>query len=90
MYVWNVGSGNPVAVGKGHAGKVTAVGFGADGNRVVSAGEDGTVRVWNAADGKELHQFKHDGPVYTLAMAPDGKRVFTGGADKTIRLWQLP
>ena len=90
VYIWNTGTKEPSATGRGHKGRVNGIEFTLDGSRVVSAGEDGTVRVWEAATGKELAQFKHNGPVYALAMSPGGKQVLTGGADKTIRLWQLP
>jgi WD40 repeat protein len=34
---------------RGHAGPVRAVTFSADGRRLLSAGEDGVIRVWNTA-----------------------------------------
>lgn len=89
MSVWKVGTSAPVVQWRSPSALRTAA-FTLDGARVVSGGEDGTVRVWDASTGKELHHYKHDGPVYALAMSPGGKRVLTGGADKTIRLWQLP
>lgn len=89
VVVWSVKDKKTVARAKGHTGRVSAIGFTADGQRFVTTSWDGTVRVWDAI-GKELHQYKHDGPVYALALSPGGKRVLTGGADKTVRLWQLP
>jgi hypothetical protein len=90
LYIWNRGTGAPAAVGKGHTARIHAIAFTPDGARAVSASYDGTLRVWDTSNGKELAQFKHDGAVCALAMSPGGKRVLTGGADKTIRLWQLP
>jgi len=38
----------------GHAGTIGAVKFSADGMKLVSAGADKTIRVWDVADGKEI------------------------------------
>lgn len=39
---------------EGHDGEVTAVVHDADGRRLISAGEDGTLRIWNQQTGVEL------------------------------------
>src|SRR5207249_3924691 len=38
---------------KGHEGRVMGVAFTRDGKTLVSLGDDGIVRYWNTADGKE-------------------------------------
>jgi WD40 repeat protein len=60
------------------------------GDQVIAAG-DKTVRVWNAADTKEVKTFDaHDGPVVDLGISADGQRLVTAGADKTVKVWSLP
>jgi WD40 repeat protein len=67
--IWDLSEGEKDAlVVKGIAGAVNGIAFSPDGKQLVSAGSDGSVRVWNAEDGTELHALKghveavEDGP----------------------------
>jgi hypothetical protein len=63
----------------GHAGGVNAVAFGADGKTIVSGGADRSVRVWDAATGKERLKVA-DGKqeVACLAVAPTTGVILVG------------
>ncbi|MFB2971887.1 AAA-like domain-containing protein [Aerosakkonema sp. BLCC-F183] len=72
---------------KGHQGQVWSVSFSPDGKRIVTTGDDNTVRLWNPA-GKLLATLNsHQGEVKSLTFSPDGQRIATAGTDGTIRLW---
>ncbi|WP_018635811.1 DUF4062 domain-containing protein [Parafrankia elaeagni] len=57
----------------GHAGPVLALALGPGGSWLVSAGEDGTVRRWDARTGRQIGVIGDGGrPVRSCALAPDG------------------
>jgi WD40 repeat protein/DNA-binding SARP family transcriptional activator len=70
---------------RGHSGSVWAAQASPDGERVVSAGEDGA-RVWDLATGAAT-VLDGRGPVYSVGFTPDGQRVATAGADGIVRIW---
>ena len=62
--------------------------FSPDGTRVVTASEDRTARLWDAATGKPLGEpMKHADAVGYAAFSPDGTRIATASQDETARLW---
>ncbi len=72
----------------GHVGPVTALTASAsDKGQLISGSGDGTIRIWNLADGKELRQSNHGAAVTALAVRPDGKQLASAGADNLIKLW---
>jgi WD40 repeat protein/serine/threonine protein kinase len=80
----------PLNVLEGHAGPATAVAMGPDGKTAVSAGRDGTLRVWDLPVGRELRTLRgHEGMILALALSPDGRRALTGGSDRTLIHWNL-
>ncbi len=72
----------------GHTGAVLGVAISADGRCIVSASDDGTVKVWDAASGQEKFTLMgHSGPVRGVAISADGRRIVSASDDKTMRVW---
>ena len=69
-------------------GGATSASFSPDGARLVTAGVDGTVRVWNTSTGAEALTLKgHTARVNSASFSPDGKLVVTASDDSTARVW---
>ena len=75
---------------KGHAGKVTALRFTPDGKRLVSAGDDRTIRQWDVTTGKVIAILKgHMAPIIATTITADGKILLSVGQDGSVLLWDL-
>jgi eukaryotic-like serine/threonine-protein kinase len=72
----------------GHEGPVIHLAFSPDGGRLVSSSQDQTVRLWEAATGRELAVARgHGAAIEAVSFSPDGRRVASGSDDGTVRLW---
>ncbi len=78
--------GSPIRALEGHTKAVRAVAFVPGGAGAISAGLDGTIRVWDLAAGK-ARVWMAPAPVHALAVSGDGRRLVTGDAAGAVRLW---
>lgn len=73
----------------GHTENVRAVAFNGNGDRIVSAGMDNTVRLWDTVTGQPLAVWPGLTDRIAVAFSADGSRVAAGSSDTTIRLWDV-
>lgn len=71
----------------GHSAPITALATWGNGSQIISASRDGTARVWNVEDGRQIRDVNHGAAVIALAARNDGKRFATAGEDNVVRLW---
>jgi WD40 repeat protein len=81
-------SGRLVSTLRGHTDVVNSVQWRRDSKLVVTASDDGTARIWEAASGVPLLQLDGSrGAVSTAAFSPDGGSVATASDDGYARVW---
>ena len=69
----------------GHTGPINDVAV--SGVRLATAGQDGTLRVWDM-DGNQLAVLRgHAGPASCVVFSPDGRELLSGGDDGAVRTW---
>ena len=75
VHVWN------------HTAAANTVAFSPDGRQLLSAGADGTARLWNRESGTAGTVLPHPQEVAQALFSPDGKRILTLCRDGRARCW---
>ena len=77
-------------VPQAHQGPVLAVVITRDGQTVISAGAEGTLRRWDRR-GNALGEamVSQDSPLVALALSPDGQTLLSGRADGLVEQWSV-
>ncbi len=66
------------------------IAFSPDGRRLVTAGVDSCIRVWDLATGAELHRLKEDGNdniIWHVSFSPDGAILASSAGNGSTCLW---
>ncbi|MET0136285.1 MAG: protein kinase [Kibdelosporangium sp.] len=76
----------------GHKGAVTALAVSADGSVAASGGRDGTLRLWDVPNRRQLAILDDTGGWYrTLAMSTNGRILAVASLDKAnVTVWNVP
>ncbi|PAW79109.1 MAG: hypothetical protein B9S32_03900 [Verrucomicrobia bacterium Tous-C9LFEB] len=69
---------------------ITALEWSPEGDRIAAGSADGALKIFNAADGKELWSLEgHEQGLDSLSWRPDGKALASGGQDGQVKFWFL-
>ena len=73
---------------RGHTSYIRSAAYSPDGKFILTASDDRTARVWNAATGQSVAELKgHTAGVRSAAYSPDGRFIITAGSDPTVWVW---
>jgi WD40 repeat protein len=87
--IWDLATGKAGRILGGHSGGVTDAAFSPDGRSVVTASEDGTVRIWDVSTGTERSKLPHDAYVSSARYSPDGTLLVTATRNGSAQIWKV-
>ncbi len=85
--LWDVATGLKLNVLRGHSRVVTALAFTPDGKRLMTAGDDGLVLIWNAASATIIGSVREPLGIRQAALSPDGNTLGIIKMDNSVELW---
>ncbi|KAF4976651.1 hypothetical protein FZEAL_6713 [Fusarium zealandicum] len=74
---------------KGHTDAIMWMGWSPDELRFASMAWDGSIRVWDATTGQQMHCFKTDEQNWTGEFSPDSRRLVATDGDGIVRVYAL-
>jgi WD40 repeat protein len=81
----------PIAVLDAHGKQAQRAVFTADGETLVTCGQDGCIRLWKVPSFAPDGAFEgHAASVNTLSFSADGGLLASGSSDGTVRIWSFP
>lgn len=77
-----------IVVQAGHASALTSAVYSPDGQYVLTAALDSTLRLWEVRTGREIRTFSgHTGPVTDVVFLADGRRMASASMDGNVKIW---
>ncbi|GAA5907233.1 hypothetical protein JCM8208_006726 [Rhodotorula glutinis] len=90
LLVWEWQSESYVLKQQGHYFDMNALSYSSDGQQVATGGDDGKVKLWNAASGFCFVTFDdHSSAISAVEFAKQGQVVFSASLDGTVRAFDL-
>jgi WD40 repeat protein len=90
IYLLDTDVGNELATLAGHERQLLAAAISQDGKMLVSAGYDGTLRVWDIPSRMQRALLQPGSATWSVAIHPKRDLVASGGMDHLVRLHTVP
>ncbi len=88
--LWDARSGKFRSEFTNHTGQVASLAFTPDAEQLISASQDGTLRIWSVAQSAELRCLRSSGEaLMALALLPESRTLVTGDSKGSICFWDL-
>ena len=82
--IWEIASGQEIAILAGHSDNVWGVAFSPDGQMLASVSSDKTAKIWDWRNGDQLKTLDFPGEVVSVSFSPDGQSLAVGGVDEPL------
>ncbi|MEG3918531.1 AAA family ATPase [Microcoleus sp. T3_A4] len=89
LVVWDLLTGQEEFSLSGHQSLIHDLIIMLDGERVISAANDRTIKVWNLKNGEELFTLADSACIESIALLPDGKYLVSASGNNSIKVWDL-
>jgi len=87
--VWDFDAGRELSANdQAHSSSVDRIVTG-DKDLVVTASSDNSIRIWDAASGKQKRRLMHDHRIPGIALSPDGTLLVSSSMDDSVCLWDV-
>ncbi len=74
----------------GYAVPATSVSFSPDSRLIAAGNEDGTIIVWQVADGQRVIRFEqHQAPITSIAINPNNQQIASTDQDGKLLIWDI-
>ena len=87
VHLWDLERGEELASFAGHTDCICGAAFDQTGSRLATAGEDGTVRIWDVAKGHCIMVLEHPNDPESIDWSADSRFLVTGCNDGVLRLY---
>ncbi|MEM7534912.1 MAG: effector-associated domain EAD1-containing protein [Chloroflexota bacterium] len=75
IHLWDLATGEQRMTLTGHTDNVWDVAWGANGERLVTSSQDGSVRVWRVGDKQNIQRIETENLLLDAVWSPDGERL---------------
>jgi len=89
LWIFDSTNGTLAAKLQGHSSEIWGVAFDREGRRLASGSADGSARIWDLIEKKQVAAYQGLGVVRSVAFSPDGSLLAAASEDQIARIWDL-